>query len=56
VFRNAWGDDIELKLNDGGSSKAFFFFSSDKRFIVKSCTPGEMETLKGLASDYARRI
>ena len=56
TFQHAWGANLELKLNDGGSSQAFFFFSSDKRFIVKSCTPKEMLLLKNIAPDFAHHF
>jgi 1-phosphatidylinositol-4-phosphate 5-kinase len=56
TFTDAWREGIEFKINDGGSSKAFFFFSSDKRFIVKSCTPGEMDVLTDMAESYAEHL
>jgi len=49
TFKQGWGAGLELKLNEGGSSQAFFFFSEDKRFIVKSCTVEEMELLRSMA-------
>jgi len=41
------------RLTEGGSSDAFFFYSGDGRFIVKSCTPLEFWTLLSMADAYA---
>lgn len=35
-----------------GKSGSFFFFSHDSRFIIKTMTPGELETFKGMFRDY----
>jgi len=56
-FRDAWQQDgLELKVNEGGASQAFFFFSADKRFIVKSCTLSEMTLLRNMAMEYAEHL
>jgi len=56
-FHDAWQQDgLELKVNEGGASQAFFFFSSDKRFIVKSCTLSEMTLLRNMAMEYAEHL
>lgn len=36
----------------GGRSGAFVYFSSDHRYIVKTCTPYELETLLNLLPEY----
>ncbi|RYH13825.1 hypothetical protein EON65_34725, partial [archaeon] len=36
----------------GGRSGAFVYFSSDYRYIVKTCTPYELETLLNLLPEY----
>lgn len=41
-----------MKLNEGGASNAFFFYSGSERFIAKSCTKAEMDVLLDMASDY----
>jgi hypothetical protein len=56
AFMSAWGEGLELKLNEGGSSQAFFLFSTDKRFIVKSCTPKEMKLLRSMAPEYSQYL
>ena len=56
-FESTWGDhakDLNLKINEGGRSQAFFILSKNKRFFLKSCTKGEMEILKKeVGEDYA---
>ena len=37
----------------GGRSKAFFIFSPNKRFIIKSCTAEEIAVAQRLSSDFA---
>jgi len=57
AYRDAWQEDgLELKVNEGGASEAFFFFSADKRFIVKSCTVSEMTLLRNMATEYAGHL
>ena len=37
---------------DGGASGAFFYFSSDRHFVVKSVTKDEMATLRSMLPGY----
>ena len=53
---SAWGQGLRLKLNEGGASDAFFFFSADKRFLVKSTTVAEMELLRNISKEYANHL
>lgn len=57
VFRKAWSEgQLKLKLNEGGSSNAFFFFSPCSRFIVKSVTNAELRLLRRMARKYAEHM
>lgn len=38
----------QSETNDGGRSGSFFFFSQDKRFIVKTMTQNEKKILLGM--------
>ena len=51
-YTKEWMSAAKVKLNEGGASQAFFFFSGNERFIVKSCTKSEMDTLKRIAGKY----
>ena len=43
--------------NPGGASDAFFYFTSDKRFIMKTITTEEKKMLfKGFLKDYSNHI
>jgi hypothetical protein len=53
AFITAFSTTIKERLTQGGASGAFFFFSKGERFIAKSCTMQEMETLKTNAKAYA---
>ncbi len=44
---------IKERLTQGGASGAFFFFSKGEKFIAKSCTATELESLKGSAERYS---
>jgi 1-phosphatidylinositol-4-phosphate 5-kinase len=35
-----------------GKSGSFFFFSYDKKFIIKTMTDGELQTFKAMFKDY----
>jgi hypothetical protein len=50
---SAFSNTIKERLTQGGASGAFFFFSKGEKFIAKSCTDEEMETLKTNARQYA---
>ena len=39
-----------------GKSGSFFFFSQDKRFIIKTMNDGELATFKGMFKDYQEYI
>eukprot|EP00599_Poterioochromonas_sp_BG-1_P003773 CAMPEP_0173153928 /NCGR_PEP_ID=MMETSP1105-20130129/13163_1 /TAXON_ID=2985 /ORGANISM="Ochromonas sp., Strain BG-1" /LENGTH=797 /DNA_ID=CAMNT_0014069979 /DNA_START=811 /DNA_END=3207 /DNA_ORIENTATION=+ len=53
AFINAFSNTIKERLTQGGASGAFFFFSKGEKFIAKSCTTEEMDTLKTNAKAYA---
>jgi hypothetical protein len=38
TFVDEWSTAAKVKLNEGGASQAFFFYSGGERFIAKSCT------------------
>lgn len=42
TYRKAFARTAKERLTEGGSSDAFFFYTGDLRFIVKSCTLGEV--------------
>ena len=44
---------VKERLTEGGASGAFFFFSKDEKFIAKSCTLAELETLRDNAKSFA---
>ena len=44
---------IKERLTQGGASGAFFFFSKGEKFIAKSCSSSELDTLKHNAEAYA---
>jgi hypothetical protein len=53
VLTSAFSNTIKERLTQGGASGAFFFFSKGEKFIAKSCTMEELETLKLNAKAYA---
>lgn len=44
---------IKERLTQGGASGAFFFFSKGEKFIAKSCSGEELDTLRNNAQAYA---
>lgn len=38
TYIDEWSTAAKVKLNEGGASQAFFFYSGGERFIAKSCT------------------
>uniref|UniRef100_A0A7S2GHP5 PIPK domain-containing protein n=1 Tax=Octactis speculum TaxID=3111310 RepID=A0A7S2GHP5_9STRA len=52
TYCKEWEGGAKMKLNEGGASNAFFFYSGSERFIAKSCTKAEMDVLLDMASDY----
>ena len=52
VYIAEWTTAAKVKLNEGGASSAFFFYSGGERFIAKSCTRAEMNVLCRIAEDY----
>ena len=44
------------RFTEGGSSDAFFFFSGDERYLVKTCTATEFFTLLAIAGDYTAYV
>lgn len=47
---------IKERLTQGGASGAFFFFSKDEKFIAKSCSEEELQTLSENAEKYANYL
>lgn len=45
TYRKAFARTAKERLTEGGSSDAFFFYTGDLRFIVKSCTLGEVRCI-----------
>jgi hypothetical protein len=39
-----------------GASGSFFFFSHDKRFLIKTMTGGELKLFLGLLPDYQEHL
>ena len=43
--------------NPGGASGSFFYFTSDKRFIMKTCTKEESQVMfDGFLNEYSRKV
>ncbi|KAK3271622.1 hypothetical protein CYMTET_20046 [Cymbomonas tetramitiformis] len=53
VYMQAFEKTAKERLTEGGASGAFFFFSGDERFMVKSCTRAEINTLCRITEKYA---
>lgn len=47
----SWENTCRESFSEGASG-AFLFFSKDLKYIVKTCTPGEMSALRDIADDY----
>jgi 1-phosphatidylinositol-4-phosphate 5-kinase len=45
-----------IKFGSNSKSGEFFFFSHDQRFLLKTCTPSEAETLLRMMVDMRNRI
>ena len=49
--------DAVFKAGEGsGRSGSFFFFSHDKRFIIKTMTKGELDLFLKMFSSYAEHF
>lgn len=49
--------DMVFKAGESqGKSGSFFFFSHDKKYIIKTMTEGDLATFKNLFKDYAQHI
>lgn len=53
VVSRYFSTTIKERLTQGGASGAFFFFSKGEKFIAKSCTNAEIESLKSCAERYS---
>eukprot|EP01038_Epipyxis_sp_PR26KG_P014040 gene14040-18831_t len=53
IYIHLFSTTIKERLSEGGASGAFFFFSRGEKFIAKSCTLSEIETLQSNAAQYA---
>eukprot|EP01035_Chromulina_nebulosa_P017917 gene17917-23537_t len=52
-YIDAFKTTIKERLNDGGASGAFFFFSKDEVFLAKSCNESELDCLRSSARSFA---
>ncbi|KAH8058563.1 translation initiation factor IF-2 [Aureococcus anophagefferens] len=52
-YANSFRSTQKERFTEGGSSDAFFFYSGDERFMVKSCTRHEFDSLVDMADGYA---
>ncbi len=50
---SAFSETVKERLQDGGASGAFFFFSKGERFLAKSCSEAEMLNIRVNAATYA---
>ncbi|KAH8062147.1 translation initiation factor IF-2 [Aureococcus anophagefferens] len=48
-YANSFRSTQKERFTEGGSSDAFFFYSGDERFMVKSCTRHEFDSLVDMA-------
>jgi hypothetical protein len=53
IFSSAFSETVKERLQDGGASGAFFFFSKGERFLAKSCTLAEMLNIRRNSETYA---
>eukprot|EP01038_Epipyxis_sp_PR26KG_P014854 gene14854-19964_t len=53
IYRKYFSTTIKERLTQGGASGAFFFFSKDEKFIAKSCSKEELNTIRANAKSYA---
>lgn len=53
MFQRYFATTIKERLTQGGASGAFFFFSKGEKFIAKSCSGAELDTLTNNAVAYA---
>ena len=56
MYIEEWETAAKVKLNEGGASDAFFFYSGGERFIAKSCTRAEMAVLCRIANNYLKYL
>lgn len=52
-FIEAFSETVKERLQDGGASGAFFFFSKGERFIAKSCSEAELLNIRRNIYTYA---
>lgn len=52
-FINAFSETVKERLQDGGASGAFFFFSKGERFMAKSCSEAELLNIRRNVHTYA---
>jgi hypothetical protein len=52
-FIDAFSETVKERLQDGGASGAFFFFSKGERFMAKSCTEEELTNIRVNIHTYA---
>lgn len=52
-FMDAFSETVKERLQDGGASGAFFFFSKGERFMAKSCSEAELLNIRRNVHTYA---
>lgn len=52
-FMDAFSETVKERLQDGGASGAFFFFSKGERFMAKSCSEAELINIRRNIHTYA---
>lgn len=52
-FMEAFSETVKERLQDGGASGAFFFFSKGERFMAKSCSEDELMNIRVNINTYA---
>lgn len=52
----SFGSTQKERFTEGGSSEAFFFYSGDERYMVKTCTEAEFQTLLAIVEAYAAYV
>ncbi len=52
IYYTAFTRTIKERVNEGGASNAFFFYSDGEKFLAKSCSLSEIDVLRRNARKY----